>query len=180
LVQVHWKPQRQQSGGDQRGTHDSEYYLTIAHGFPLRSGCVPRYVNRGIAAIAAPLRSCHADVREQQHRPRHDRAKERHRQIDPVHVLKMRGMRRRPDRADQQIRCADDQSKRDQLRDREPVAEDAANRVQYERSPPNTAPERLAYDVVAHRRCSSVSSHGYVNGGSDSLVGFSARIRRLG
>ena len=63
---------------------------------------------------------------------------------------------------------------------RELVAEDAANRVQLERSPPNATRERHGYDVVALQRHSSASSKSYVNDGSDSLVGFLARICGLG
>jgi hypothetical protein len=93
-----------------------------------------------------------------------------------VHVLQMRGMGRRPDRPYQELRGADDNSEADQLGDCELVAKETANLFQHARLPLATAPgdpqDVVIGDNLARQRPKSVSSINYVNGHSDSAVGF--------
>ena len=79
----------------------------------------------GVREAVMPLmqdvpRSGHADVGEEQHRPRHDRPQVRHHEGGTGHALQMLGVGARPDDTDDQVRGAKNQRTDDQLTDRHP------------------------------------------------------------
>ena len=60
-------------------------------------------------------RSGHADVGEEQHRPRHNRPEVGHHKVGAAHTLQMLGVRARPDGPDDQIWSANDHRDDDQF-----------------------------------------------------------------